>query len=112
MDSPKLRRSCERQGDTRHNSSPSVSTAHLANGNSAHPMGQSTTTRGTATTHAAHSETARPGGADGEAEALTPVVERSGATGVRRGRGLVTGQPAQEETGMGLGRPGEGRGGT
>jgi hypothetical protein len=70
-------------------------------------MAQSTTTRGTATTHAAHSETARPGGADGEAEALTPVVERSGATGVRRGRGLVTGQPAQE-TGRDLGSQGKG----
>ena len=66
-----------------------------------------TTTRGTATTtHAAHSETASRGGADGEAEALTPVVEwsRATATGVRGGRGLVTGQPASQETGMGQGK--------
>lgn len=74
------------------------------------PCPAPTTTRGTATTtHAAHSETASPGGADGEAEEalITPVVEKVWSHSHRRacevGEGWsVTGQPAKE-TGMGGG---------
>lgn len=84
-----IKRSCGRQGDTRH-TSPRVLAYALT------PVARPTATRGTATTsHAAPAR--RPGQA-----ALTPVVGRSGATGACEvGEGWsVTGQPAQEK-GMG-----------
>lgn len=93
-----IKRSCGRQGDTRH-TSPRVLAYALT------PVARPTATRGTATTsHAAHSETARPGGINSGGGKVRSH------RGVRGGRGLVRHWPASP--GEGDGRDQGGMGGT
>jgi hypothetical protein len=113
-----IKRSCGRQGDTRHNSSPLNlhSSPHLTSRPPVPPIpkGPNHHARGTATTtHAAHSETASRGGADGEAEALTPVVEKVRSHSHRRARweraGHWSASPPSSGDGDGRGREEQGK---